>query len=273
MRKNQSGFSHIILVVILAVIVGVVGYSAFRLVQSKNSTYTTENAEAKAEASPVKIKSLGFNLDYYNPDTGKAGDVKFTKFVFPEGSFGAIFSEYGRQDVANTAKGDERGYNPQPTFLLPLGTKVHALIDGEVINTPKLYSGDYSIHMRGEGSSLIFETEHVINIKVKVGDKVKAGDVIAEVSNYNGDKLDGLGLFEIGVLAGGKTPTHLCTFDYLDGSIKEETLKKIRALEDDWEAYRGEPNAYQQDVEVIPGCLNRNPITDDHDSSTGKSKE
>lgn len=263
MKHRQAGSSLIVLILGI-VIIGMLSYTAFRVYQDKNNKITAENAEQKAAASPVKIKHLGFNLDYYNPATGMAGDVKFTKFVWPEGSFGAIFSEYGRKDVANTAKGDQAGYNPQPTFLLPLGTKVHALIDGEVVKVPKLYSGDYSIHMQGEGSNLVFETEHVINVKVKVGDKVKAGDVIAEVSDYNGDRLDGLGLLEIGVLITGKTPAHACTFDYLDDSIKTEMLKKIRALEDSWEAYRGEPNAYQQDVEVIPGCLNRNIIEDNH---------
>lgn len=263
MKNRQSGSSLISLILII-IVVGMLGYTGFRVYQAQTSKITEQNAEEKALKSEVKIKHIGFNLDYYNPQTNMAGDIKFTKFAWPEGSFGAIFSEFGRKDVANTAKGDQAGYNPQPTFLLPLGTKVHALIDGEVVKVPKLYSGDYSVHMQGEGSDLVFETEHVINVKVKVGDKVKAGEVIAEVSDYNGDKLDGLGLFEIGVLITGKTPGHACTFDYLDDSIKTETLKKLRALEDSWESYRGEPNAYQQDVEVIPGCLNRSVIYDNH---------
>ena len=61
---------------------------------------------------------------------------------------------------------------------------------------PKLYSNDYSVMVQGEGSELIFETEHVINVKVKKGDKVKTGDVIAEVSDYsahgyNGQRCEG----------------------------------------------------------------------------------
>lgn len=267
--KNRQAGSGLIGVILLVVIVGMLAYTGFRVYESKNSKITAENAEQKATDSKVKIKHIGFNFDYYNPQTNMAGDIKFTKFVWPEGSFGAIFSEYDRLDVVNTAKGAAGGSNPQPTFLLPLGTKVHALIDGEVVKVPKLYSGDYSVHMQGEGSNLVFETEHVINVKVKVGDKVKAGDVIAEVSDYNGDRLDGMGLVELGVLITGKTPGHACTFDYLDDSIKTETLKKIRALEDSWEAYRGEPNAYQQDKEVIPGCLSRKII---YDNNTGGGK-
>jgi biotin carboxyl carrier protein len=267
--KNRQAGSSLIAVILAVVVIGMLGYTGFRIYENQTNKITEQNAEAKAQASKVKIKDIGFNLDYYDDATGMAGDIKFTKFVFPEGSFNAIYSEFGRKDLANSAKGNAGASNPQPTFLLPLGTKVRALIDGEVVKIPKLYSGDYSIHMQGKGSDLIFETEHVMNVKVKVGDNVKAGTVIAEVSDYNGDKLDGLGLLEIGVLITGKTPGHACTFDYLDDSIKAETLKKLRALEDSWEAYRGEPNAYQQDKEVIPGCLNRDII---YDNNTGGGK-
>lgn len=263
MKHRQSGSSLIALILVI-IVLGVASYTAFRVYQAQTGKITAASAEEKAAKSEVKIKHIGFNLDYYNPQTNMAGDIRFTKFAWPEGSFGAIFSEYDRPDVVNTAKGAAGGSNPQPTFLLPLGTKIHALIDGEVVKVPKLYSGDYSVHMQGEGSDLVFETEHVINVNVKVGDKVKAGDIIAEVSNYNGDRLDGMGLVELGVLITGKTPGHACTFDYLDDSIKTETLKKLRALEDSWESYRGEPNAYQQDKEVIPGCLSRNIIYDNH---------
>lgn len=268
MKKRQGGFGAIG-IILLVIVLGMASYTAFRVYQAQNSKITAENAEQKAAGSAVKMKSIGFNLDYYNPETNKAGDIEFTKFVFPEGSFDVLFSEFGRKDIVNSAKGDAGGTNPQPTFLLPLGTKVRALIDGEVVKIPKLYSGDYSIHMQGEGSNLVFETEHVINVKVKVGDKVKAGDVIAEVSDYNGDRLDGKGVLEIGVLITGKTPSHACTFDYLDDSIKTDMLKKIRALEDSWENYRGVPNAYQQDKEVIAGCLTREPIGD-HNTGGGK---
>jgi len=70
-----------------------------------------------------------------------------------------------------------------------------------------------------------YETEHIINPKVKVGDKVVAGQVIAEVSNYN-KNLPGFGIVEIGILKGGNPPQHICPFSYLDPSIKEETFKK-----------------------------------------------
>lgn len=260
--SNQSGFA-VIEVVIVIVVLLIIGFVAFRVLDSKDSSSPEDSANNPAESaqkSEIKIKHLGINLEEFDPATGMAGDLKFTKFKFPEGSFDTIFVEYGRREPNNSAEGNSERYNPQPTFLAPLGTKVYALIDGTVYDVPKLYSDDYSVQLQGEGSDYIFELEHVINVMVKKGDRVKAGDVVAEVSDYNGDKLDGLGLVEIGVLIPGNPPKHACTFDFLDDSIKEVTLNKIRALQTAWEKYRGNPNVYDEATQPVPGCANRNLV-------------
>lgn len=258
---DQSGIAHLLLILVIAVIVGVVGYSAFRVFQSKSTTVTSENSVEKATESPVKIKSLGIDLDYYDPATNKAGDIVFMKDTFQEGAVNQIFMEYGYVMAGNSANNFQGKANPQPTFLLPVGTKVQSLVDGVVEDVPKLYSGDYSVMVKGKGSDLIFETEHVMNVTVKKGDNVKAGQVIAEVSDYDAKGYGGkYSLLDIGVLQGGNPPRHLCLSDYLDDSIKEETLKKITALKKSWEEYRGEPDAYDESAVLIPGCVSREPI-------------
>jgi murein DD-endopeptidase MepM/ murein hydrolase activator NlpD len=258
-QLNKKGFAHlgILLFIIVIAAVSAVGYMVYSKQGSETEQMTGSNAQASAKKSEVKIKNLGINLDYYNPDTGMAGDLKFTKANFASG-MQMLFSEYGYQVAASSAGPAKK--NPQPTFIAPLGTKVMSLVDGEVVNVPKLYSKDYSVHVQAEGSDLIFETEHVINVKVKQGDKVKAGDVIAEVSDYDAKNYDGLGLMEIGILKGGNPPSHICPFDYLDDSIKESTLNKITALKKSWEEYRGDTTIYDEAKAVIPGCLTREPI-------------
>ena len=94
------------------------------------------------------------------------------------------------------------------------------------------------------------------------GDRVLAGDVVAEVSDYDAYNYAAMGLAEIGVLRGGTTPTHLCTFDYLDESIREATLNNITALQQAWEAYRGDSGRYYEAGEVVTGCYRRTPIDD-----------
>ncbi len=266
-KLNQAGFAHIIIFVIGLIVFGLAGYTTFRIIQSKNSTYTATNSEAKANASSVKIKSMPIEIDKYDPTTGKAGEMVFPAEAFDKGVPDLIFMGYGYVVPAELTPNKQAKSNPQPTFIAPVGTKVRALIDGEVIATPSLYSKDYSIHMKGEGSDLIFETEHVMNLKVKVGDKVKAGTVIAEVSDYSTRGYAGLGLVEIGVLKGGNPPAHICTFDFLDDSIKTSVQNKLTQLEKDWEEFRGKPDLYGN--EATPGCVNRDVITDNNNSQTG----
>ncbi|MDQ5972609.1 MAG: Peptidase protein [Patescibacteria group bacterium] len=255
LKQKQSGFALIealIIVVILAVIGGA-GY--FILNKNKDTKVTSSNGQEVASKSEAKIKHLGVNLDYYDPATNKAGDFMFTK---EDISFNRLFFDFGYEVPANSAGPAKK--NPQPTYIVPLGTKVHALVDGEVYDVPKLYSNDYSVMVQAEGSDLIFETEHVMNVKVKKGDKVKAGDVIAEVSDYDAKNYAGMGLVEIGILKGGNPPSHVCPFDYLDDSIKDDSLKKITALQKSWEDYRGDSTIYDESKVVIPGCLTRDPI-------------
>lgn len=255
MKKiTQTGFALVEALIIMVVIVAIAGIG-FLILNKQDSKETSTSSEKAAVNSEAKIKHLGINLDYYDPATNKAGDFVFTKDKL---EFNRLFFEYGFV-VPATSAGPEKK-NPQPTFILPLGTKVHSLVDGVVFDTPKLYSDDYSVMVQAEGSDLIFETEHVINVKVKKGDKVTAGQVIAEVSGYDSKNYAGMGLVEIGVLRGGNPPSHVCPFDYLDESIKDETLKKITAFQKSWEDYLGDSTIYDEAASVIPGCVSREPI-------------
>lgn len=272
LQHDQKGFAHIITIVVALVLLGVVGYSVFRLVQSKNATYTAENSQTKAQKSAVKIKSMPVDIGTYDPNTKRAGDLLFPDQKLPEGVQPVLFSEYGYKVPGNSANNYQSKASPQPTFIVASGTKIKAMIDGKVVAVTKMYSNDYSIHMKGDGSDLIFEHEHIINPKVKVGDTVKAGTVIATASDYDAHQLFGLGVFEMGVLKGGNPPTHLCTFDYLDDSIRQDTFDKIKALKKAWEDHTGDSSLYDESAVAIPGCINRDPIIDNNDSQTGKPK-
>mgnify|MGYP001571857861 CR=1 FL=1 len=125
---------------------------------------------------------------------------------------------------------------------------------------PTLWSKDFSIQVTTDGKlqKWIYETEHVINTKVKVGDKVVAGQVIAEVGSFGGGDPPGYGAVEIGILKGGQKPEHVCPFAYLDDSIKETTLANIKKLFKDWEEYIGDQSLYNETS--VPGCLTLDPI-------------
>lgn len=202
-----------------------------------------------AKSDPL-IKHLGVELAPYDPVKKSVGDIVFTNIPL---EFNRLFFDFGFKipdNSAGTAK-----TNPQPTFIVPLGTKVHAIVDGVVVGIPKLYSNDYSIHIAAsKNSNRIYEMEHVINPVVKEGDTVKAGDVVAEVSDYDTRNTPGFGLVEIGILEGGNPPKHVCPFEYLDPAFKDEVSTNLNSLYTAWNEYIGK-TIYTPSTYALPGCI------------------
>ena len=236
-----------VVVPVLIIILGIVGFFVYRGNRSTYRDYSSVDI-------PL-IQHIGIELGEYNPATQLAGDIVFTDNEMGQLDLPVI--DFGYVIPANSA-GPEKT-NPQPTFVVPLGTKVHSLIDGVVVKVEQIYSGDYTIHVaKGRFSFYVYETEHVINPMVSVGDKVQAGQPIAEVSDYDVPNQSGNGILEIGILVTGNPPAHLCPFDYLDPSIRDDTLSQLRSIYQSWNEFRGE-EAYDISMEV-PGCVTTDPV-------------
>jgi biotin carboxyl carrier protein len=269
-KQVESGFHLVIIIVIVAVILVGLGIAFFTAVQNKSDgdigKFIADVANNPSEPD-LKIKHIGIDLGYYDTATNRAGDVVFTKEGIEQ--YGnLIFTNYGEVSKANSARPTDT-LNPQPTFIIPLGTKIHSLVDGVVVRIENLYSNDQTIMVASSAeSNWIYETEHVINPVVKVGDQVKAGQVIAEASTHDSQYHPGFGLYEIGILKGGNPPEHVCLFNYLDDSIKEDTFAKLRAFYTSWEAYIGDDTLYDESKMVVPGCYTPDPIGDTNQGNT-----
>ena len=223
---------------------------------SPSPSSPSSSASAVTSEPPLLLKSIGVTLDYFNPATNMAGDFRFTKGRLDQGriwmDFGYII--HGGAGTMLTEKA-----NVQPTFLVPLGTKVRSLVDGIVYAVPQ-FGDNYSIQVMSPGNmDWMYETEHVINPLVRAGDRVSAGQIIAEVSPMSSASNDGLGLVEIGILHGGSPPRHVCPFAYLDPSFKAAIEPKIRAFYDAWESYRGDSTLYDQNSYPVIGCITLSP--------------
>lgn len=254
-----KGFAFIPLLII-GVILTVSAVAFFILKPSlQDSSGIFQQVQKKLKKSggndqpPLLLKSIGIDLNYYDSATSKAGAFVFSKEFLV--GFEQPFMGFGYEIPAKFSATGKIKANPQPTFILPLGTPVFSLVDGIVAATPQLYSGDYSVQVNENGKmeTWIYETEHVINLKVSVGDSVKVGQVVGEVSDFN-KNLGKFGLVEIGILKGSSTPQHVCPFAYLDPSIKEETFLKIKSLYQGWEQYIGNTNLYDES-EPLTGCV------------------
>jgi len=265
MLKKQAGFTHIGLVFIVVLAVAVIVFAGWHVrsarYRNSSSATNTQRSSAVQGDKPLLLKSIGFNLDYYNAATNHAGDMVFTHEDHDlSGGFHLIFADFGTQDPRSP--GDTTKRNPQPTFVLPLGTKVHSLVDGVVVDVKDLYSGDQTIWVAAHPSSTyIYETEHINNPVVKKGDHVKGGQVIGEVSSHDSQYHPGFGIVEIGILhSSSSQPQHLCPFHYLDPSIKADIGKKILNVHQAWMTYTDMPNLYNDATAAEPGCSILDPV-------------
>ncbi|MBI4175273.1 M23 family metallopeptidase [Candidatus Berkelbacteria bacterium] len=207
---------------------------------------------------PLLLKSIGFTLEAYDPATERAGDLLFTKTKL---QFDRLWMDFGFTIPAAVSASGLDKQNPQPTFIVPLGTKVRSLVDGVVVEVKQLSSNDWTVMVAQDTrSSWIYETEHVVNPVVAVGDRVTAGQVVAEAGNFNNNAPAGFGIFEIGLLHGGNPPEHVCPFAYLDASVKDDIQAQIRSLYQTWEAYVGDPTLYDEASMPLPGCLTTDAI-------------
>ncbi len=249
---NQKGFAYILIVAAILIVGGVVILLLFKQNTAFNNIKAgiiqdspRSSSNLNPDEPPLRLKSIGVEFS----------DFKFTKAKL---QFKRLFMGYGFFIPASSASPDKK--NPQPTFVLPLGTPVRSLVDGIVANMPTIWSGDISIQVTKSGQleRWVYETEHVINPKVKVGDRVMAGQIIAEVSSFDKGAPPGFGSVEIGILKGGNSPQHVCPFAYLDDSIKESTFTQLSALFNSWEEYIGDQTLYNDTS--IPGCLTLDPI-------------
>lgn len=206
--------------------------------------------EEKPHKEKPVLKNLGIAIEPWNKKTNMAGDFLFEDKNYVDDK---IFTEFGHKIV--NSMGEK--LLPEIGFNVPVGTKVVSPIDG-VITDVTLYepSQDYIIFMKtDESSQWIVGFEHVYHMRLKAGDKVLAGQELAEVSPSYGKTA--FGNVEINVWVGGKNIIKYCPFEFLDESSKQVYEVKINQLAKDWETFIGK-DVYQQENWVAPGCLLHN---------------
>jgi len=206
---------------------------------SKNST--TSGSGDELESLPLDATKP---LDVDLKGQGQGKGLAFVPYGFDTGP-------RGQGAVGTVTK------NPQPVFYAPIGTSVLAPITGVVTKVNKLYSNDYSIMMASSSNSKnIWEVEHVIAVSVKEGDKVKAGQTIAKVGDFDERYTPGIGLVELGLLvASTGPPTHYCPFTKIKASVKTKIISDLAAM-----VAADNKRGFSAGTLVQPGCVNLNPI-------------
>ena len=212
----------------------------------------TEQIETSQKEKLPVLKSLGVNIKPWNKETNLAGDFIFTKdLLFDDGFIKneKVFLEFGASEnnLVNHKIGIEYWY-----FLTP-GTKVYAASDGVVSIFYIEHTKDWGVNIHPQEKSRWFVGhEHLLNLEVKDGDIVKAGDLLGEA--IPGSFSNEVAFTELSVGLGGQEIFKFCPFDFLEPSLKPVYEQKINQLASDWEEFIGQ-DVYKQEDWVSPGCL------------------
>ncbi len=201
------------------------------------------------EQNPV-LKNVGIMVDVPNAQTKRAGDLLFDKIVVWEdgGSYSdKVFGEFGelgkRKDIPNFP-GVE--YN----FAVPIGTKVYAAGDGVAHVGPIEHTQDWFVNIQPEGSRWFIGQEHIVNLVVREGDRVQAGDILGDATPNR----MGYATTQLAVWTGGQQIIKYCPFFFLEESVKPVYAERLREIARAWDAYLGK-DVHKEEQWVAPGCL------------------
>lgn len=238
-----------------------------RLIWVKSQVGLTSNANI-----PKVIQNWGLAVDTYDSGSGMAGVMRI-KGVTPP-TFGNAADNAMYRHIFGVYGMDLKGMKePQIAIIAPLGTPVISMVDGTVCNLSKVWSNDYTVGvapigtpcMIGNWATVLFEHEHLINPMVKVGDKVKAGQQIGTVSDYNQHwKAKGFGMIEIGVFfvkKGSNKSWHACLGNYLAPAKRDSMLAVLTSVQMAWMAELSDPTLYDLGAQNPVVCLTNDDNT------------
>src|SRR3989338_3138457 len=208
-------------------------------------------SETTQKKLPV-LMNLGLNIEPLNKETNLAGDLIFSKsLVYDDGR---VSGDKVLVDFGDKGKYYQDGIgNIEYWFHVPLNTKIKAPIEGTVKIDYFEHTKDWGVSINTKGSDLIVSFEHLVNLMVKEGDYVAAGEFIGEAAPRNTFN-NKIAMTELAVWKGGSTIMKYCPFDYLDESLKPVYQEKLNNLATEWEEFVGK-DVYEQEKWVSPGCL------------------
>ncbi|MEK7625931.1 MAG: M23 family metallopeptidase [Patescibacteria group bacterium] len=250
MRSNDKGFSHILILIVL-VVLATVGFAVYRIASSdkKNNPESTQQSaksgsqDSSGAEKDLKLQNIGIdnidNIDITTNAVREYGDKGLKGFYVFGDKLG------GKDDV-------RKNPNFEYSSLKP-GTKVISAIDGKVtFIKEQTDSGDREVFIQPkDGSVWIIGYDHLVNVKVKKDDNVKAGDIIGEPGIQN----NGLRRFEIQINKeeNGST-THYCPSVLLDSSVKDSVLASLLKMQNNWETTTG-LDLYSVESQNPVGCV------------------
>mgnify|MGYP000897664163 FL=1 len=248
-KYNQKGFAHSLFVLLIVVVaVGAIGFFTYKNIQNNKSE---EKSSTIGQTSNVKNDST---IELQNLGIVSMDSVLVTNDVLREYDSMGLKGFYPFGDKLG-GKTDSR-LNPNFEFSsLKPGTKVISAIDGEVGFIKKQSeTGDSEVFIQPTGGSVwTIGYDHIANVAVKKGQKVKAGNVIGEPAVQGNGSLRFE--FQINKDEAGVT-THVCPSTLLSKDVKDNLIEQIAAMEQSWNTVSG-MNLYDVASQNPAGCIKK----------------
>ncbi len=249
-KHKQHGFS-VVFLGLGAVLLGVIAFAAVTVLSKTDDNKTKESSQVAADSvSSQSNKQQSDELLLQNVGLDTFDNILYDKYAITsykqEGHKGFYF-------FGDTLPGARK--NPNFEFSsLKEGTKIIAAIDGTItFIKEQSESSDKEVFLQtNENSQWVIGYDHLVNVTVKKGDKVKAGDVLGEPAVQN----NGLRRFEFQVnrKQSGGDDIHVCPTTLMAASYKDGLEKSLNTMMQQWNTFAGY-TIYEVTLQTPIGCL------------------
>lgn len=250
-QKNTKGFGLVALFALL-VVIGIITAAFLAVTKNKDTSKTAETPSTSNSAQKQQVSSKQFsifNLGITSLSQNQVSAQALRDYSASEHKGFYIFGE--------KLPGTPVRLNPNFEFAsMKEDAKIISAIDGEVgFIRQQQDSSDYEVFlMPTEDSEWVIGYDHVTNLKVAKGDKVKVGDEIGTPAKQN----NGLYRFEFQVnkKQNGSDDIHMCPASLLDDTVKDSWLQQLQQHQEAWEAQSG-LELYDTTKQSPVGCMHK----------------
>lgn len=185
----------------------------------------------EVDRKPPALKNLVVEFGEYDPESQTAGDFTFRD------NFERMFYEFGyRSGPTLDDLGAEFGY------IIREDAQLLAPCDGIVTRLRLRDDGDYNLIIKNDESSVWFtQVDHLLNVVVKEGDRVTAGQVLGNPGFW--DSISGLGVVELSVI-NDEERRNYCPLSFFEPDLRATYESKVQRLMDDWESFKKDTTIY-----------------------------
>lgn len=253
-KHNQLGFG-VLPVLIIFVVLAVVGFAAIRVLGSNGSEFG-EDDSSKTTQDNTRVPSNsaidGDVLELQNLGLKSLSDNEVTQDALRDYETNGLKGFYIFGDALSGGR-----LNPNLEFAsVKADTDVVAAIDGEIVFVrEQADSGDFEVFLQtSQSSAWMIGYDHLVDVKVKQGDKVTAGTPLGKAA------VQGNGLrrfeFQVNKKVSANEDIHYCPVALLASSVKQSVVAELSQMMSEWETIGGGALYDESKNFEVPGCYN-----------------